>query len=62
MVTKNQGNRWWAVLVEGESPDVYGPFRSYDVAASVADKWNTRPGADIDEWASVVPMESGQIS
>ena len=62
MAGTKQQPTWWAVLVTGESPDVYGPYRSYEVAARVADRWNVRPGADIDDWASVVPMESGPIT
>jgi hypothetical protein len=35
------GASWYAVVIEAETvPDVIGPFRSWDMARSVADKWN----------------------
>lgn len=47
--------KWWAVMLEGESPEVYGPFRSLSAAQDVADRWNGRHGAE-DDRAYVVPI------
>lgn len=52
---------WWAVMVEGESPDLFGPYRSEAMAQAAADRWNNRPDADADEMASVVPLLSGPV-
>lgn len=52
---------WWAVIVEGEIPDAYGPFRNYDVACSTADHWNST-NSDSEAYAWVVRMKNGPIS
>jgi hypothetical protein len=52
---------WWSVVVEGETPAAYGPYRSEEAAYKVADRWNNRPHGDADDWAYVVPMETGPI-
>lgn len=50
----------WAIIVEGESPDAYGPYRTPEAAQKIADEWNAK--ADPDEYARVVSLKIGPIT
>ncbi|ALG06815.1 hypothetical protein [Kibdelosporangium phytohabitans] len=51
---------WYIVLLPAEAAsdtEIYGPFRSKDVAQSHADRWNERHG-DPQDQAVVLPVRN----
>ena len=60
MATKRETYRW-AVIVEGEIPAAFGPFRNYDSACSAADRWNAVQ-TDAEAYAWAVRMKTGPIT
>lgn len=49
---------WHAVMIEGEEfPDLIGPFRSEDVAAATAERWNSEHDTKTEGRAWVMPLK-----
>lgn len=61
MSSKHSAGAWWAVLLQGESPDIFGPFRSKATAEKAAEKWNREHGDSDDDRAQVVPLLPGPV-
>lgn len=54
---------WWIVVVDGEWPDYFGPYRSEARAEAEAEAFNARQDpADADaDRATVRPVKSGPV-